>query len=119
MQMDRHSTFDPLCVALLQKIHDQDMVLICIFGDHIQIKVQCKGLFDRLRQHRHKTTDKFIVGSLKDRTVKITLRLDPLLAGRILLQMSLAFLSQSQISSSVARLHASAAASGSKIIRVS
>ena len=82
------------CIAdTIQKIHDHNMILICILCYHIQIKIHCKRLLDRLCQHWHELTKENIMRSLYDRTMKGNLRLNTILTGWITKQKILAALS--------------------------
>ena len=73
MKMYGHGTFDAFGIPFLQKIHNKNMILISILRDHIQIKIQRKGLFNGLREHWHKTTDKLVVRCLQYRPMEGTL----------------------------------------------
>lgn len=122
MQMNRNRTFQCLCIPFFQKIHDHNMILICILCYHIQIKIHCKRLLDRLCQHWHELTKENIMRSLYDRTMKGNLRLNTILTGWLRSKKSWQRSPNCNIlctSSLLALLQAKAAASGSKIIRVS
>ena len=83
MQMNGHSAPDRLCIPILQKIHNQDVILIGILRNDLIIEVKGKGFFNGFGQQRHKPAEKIIMGCPDDGTVEHIFRFHAFFAGRI------------------------------------